>query len=222
MREFLLSFPVTYCIIKRCVVLFNISFYTLRSVPRISLPKMVGQLPIYYAHNHTGRAPNGNETLIDDIPLEVGQVTLGSTSFYMDAGFGPLFPFGYGLSYTTFKYSNLHLSSHTLRQGETLTASVELTNSGQREGTEVVQMYVRDKVGSVTRPVKELKGFRRVTLQPGERTTVSFQLPISDLAFWNIDMKRVVEPGEFTLWLGTNSDEGLSADFEVIDEKARR
>ena len=83
-------------------------------------------------------------------------------------------------------------------------------------------MYVRDKVGSVTRPVKELKGFRRVTLQPGERTTVSFQLPISDLAFWNIDMKRVVEPGEFTLWLGTNSDEGLSADFEVIDEKARR
>lgn len=183
---------------------------------------MVGQLPIYYAHNHTGRAPNGNETLIDDIPLEVGQVTLGSTSFYMDAGFGPLFPFGYGLSYTTFKYSNLHLSSHTLRQGETLTASVELTNSGQREGTEVVQMYVRDKVGSVTRPVKELKGFRRVTLQPGERTTVSFQLPISDLAFWNIDMKRVVEPGEFTLWLGTNSDEGLSADFEVIDEKARR
>lgn len=188
----------------------------------VSLPKMVGQLPIYYAHNHTGRAPNGNETLIDDIPLEVGQVTLGSTSFYMDAGFGPLFPFGYGLSYTTFKYSNLHLSSHTLRQGETLTASVELTNSGQREGTEVVQMYVRDKVGSVTRPVKELKGFRRVTLQPGERTTVSFQLPISDLAFWNIDMKRVVEPGEFTLWLGTNSDEGLSADFEVIDEKARR
>lgn len=183
----------------------------------VTLPKMVGQLPIYYAHNHTGRAPSGNETLIDDIPVEAGQTSLGCTSFYMDAGFGPLFPFGYGLSYTTFKYSELRLSSKTFKLGETLTASVDLTNNGLREGTEVVQLYVRDKVGSVTRPVKELKGFRRITLLPGEKITVSFELPIADLAFWNIDMKKVVEPGEFTLWLGTNSDEGLSADFEVID-----
>lgn len=183
----------------------------------VTFPKMVGQSPIYYAHNHTGRAPSGKETLIDDIPLEAGQTSLGCSSFYMDAGFGPLFPFGYGLSYTTFSYDKLNLSADKLRTGETLTASVDLTNTGKYTGTEVVQLYVRDKVGSVTRPVKELKGFRRVTLQPGETKTVTFDLPVSDLAYWNIDMKKVVEPGEFTLWLGTNSDEGLSADFEVIN-----
>ena len=92
---------------------------------------------------------------------------------------------------------------------------MKLTNTGKRAGTEVVQLYVRDKVGSVTRPVKELKGFQRITLQPGETQTVTFELPIRDLAFWNIDMKKVVEPGDFTLWIGTNSDEGLSADFKV-------
>lgn len=183
----------------------------------VTFPKMVGQSPIYYAHNHTGRAPSGKETLIDDIPLEAGQTSLGCSSFYMDAGFGPLFPFGYGLSYTTFSYDKLNLSADKLRTGETLTASVNLTNTGKYTGTEVVQLYIRDKVGSVTRPVKELKGFRRVTLQPGETKTVTFNLPVSDLAYWNIDMKKVVEPGEFTLWLGTNSDEGLSADFEVIN-----
>lgn len=183
----------------------------------VTFPKMVGQSPIYYAHNHTGRAPSGKETLIDDIPLEAGQTSLGCSSFYMDAGFGPLFPFGYGLSYTTFSYDKLNLSADKLRTGETLTASVDLTNTGKYTGTEVVQLYIRDKVGSVTRPVKELKGFRRVTLQPGETKTVTFNLPVSDLAYWNIDMKKVVEPGEFTLWLGTNSDEGLSADFEVIN-----
>lgn len=183
----------------------------------VTFPKMVGQLPIYYAHNHTGRAPSGKETLIDDIPLEAGQTSLGCTSFYMDAGFGPLFPFGYGLSYTTFDYNNLNLSAAKLKNGEVLTASVNLTNTGKYAGTEVAQLYVRDKVGSVTRPVKELKGFQRVSLQPGESKTVTFELPISELAFWNIDMKKVVEPGEFTLWIGTNSDEGPSADFEVID-----
>lgn len=184
----------------------------------VTFPKMVGQLPMYYAHNHTGRAPSGKETLIDDIPLEAGQTSLGCTSFYMDAGFGPLFPFGYGLSYTTFGYDKIRLSADKLKTGDTLTATVEVTNTGKYAGTEVVQLYVRDKVGSVTRPVKELKGFQRVSLQPGETKTVTFALPVSDLAFWNIDKKKVVEPGDFTLWLGTNSDEGLSVDFEVINE----
>lgn len=177
---------------------------------------MVGQLPIYYAHNHTGRAPSGNETLIDNIPLEAGQTSLGCSSFYMDAGFGPLFPFGYGLSYTTFAYDRLQLSAQKLDMNGTLTASVNVTNTGKYAGAEVAQLYIRDKVGSVTRPVKELKGFERIFLQPGETKTVTFNLPVSDLAFWNIDMKRAVEPGEFTLWIGTNSEEGLSADFEVI------
>lgn len=183
----------------------------------VTFPKMVGQSPIYYAHHHTGRAPSGRETLIDDIPLEAGQTSLGCTSFYMDAGFGPLFPFGYGLSYTTFSYDKLSLSADRLKAGDVLTASVEVENTGKYAGTEVVQLYVQDKVGSVTRPVKELKGFRRVDLQPGEKQTVTFSLPVSELAFWNIDMKKVVEPGEFKLWLGTNSDEGLSAEFEVMD-----
>ena len=155
--------------------------------------------------------------MIDDIPLEAGQTSLGCSSFYMDAGFGPLFPFGYGLSYTTFAYDKLHLSADTLRMNEILTITANLTNTGKYAGTEVVQLYVRDKVGSVTRPVKELKGFQRIALQPGETKTVTFELPISDLAFWNIDMKKVVEPGEFTLWIGTNSSDGLSADFEVLN-----
>lgn len=183
----------------------------------VTFPKMVGQSPIYYAYNHTGRAASGEETLIDDIPLEAGQTSLGCTSFYMDAGFGPLFPFGYGLSYATFAYNKLNLSTAQLKKDGTLTASVDISNTGKYAGTEVVQMYIRDKVGSVTRPVKELKGFQRIALQPGETKTVTFSLPIEDLAYWNRDMKKVVEAGEFTLWLGTNSEEGLSADFEVTD-----
>lgn len=184
----------------------------------VTFPKMVGQSPIYYAHNHTGRAPSGKETLIDDIPVEAGQTSLGCSSFYMDAGFGPLFPFGYGLSYTTFGYDKLHLSADKLKTTGTVKATVDITNTGKYAGTEVVQLYVRDKVGSITRPVKELKGFQRVTLQPGETKTVTFAMPVSDLAFWNIDKKKMVESGEFTLWLGTNSDEGLSADFEVMNQ----
>ena len=182
----------------------------------VTFPTMSGQVPIYYAHHHTGRAPSGRETLLDDIPLEAGQTSLGCTSFYMDAGFGPLFPFGYGLSYTQFEYSQLELSAEKLSLDEVLTVSVQLTNTGKYEGTEVVQLYVGDKVGSVTRPVKELKAFRRVSLKPGEAQKVVFELSVSDLAFWNINMQKVVEPGEFTLWVGTHSEEGLSAGFEVI------
>lgn len=182
----------------------------------VTFPRMSGQVPIYYAHHHTGRAPSGSETLIDDIPLEAGQTSLGCTSFYMDAGFGPLFPFGYGLSYAQFEYSQLKLSSEKLSQDGVLTASVQLTNTGKYEGTEVVQLYVGDKVGSVTRPVKELKAFQRISLKPGESQVVTFKLPVSDLAFWNVDMKKVVEPGEFTLWIGTHSEEGLSIGFKVI------
>lgn len=183
----------------------------------VSFPKKVGQLPIYYAHHHTGRPASGHETLINEIPVEAGQTSLGCTSFHMDAGFGPLFPFGYGLSYTTFNYDNLRLSSQKLKMNDTLTAQVTVSNTGRYKGTEVVQLYVRDKVGSVTRPVKELKGFQRVTLNPGENKVVTFKLPMDELKFWNIENKRVVEPGDFTLWLGTNSDEGLSCDFEVQD-----
>lgn len=183
----------------------------------VTFPKMVGQVPIYYAHHSTGRPASGTETLLDSIPLEAGQTSLGCTSFYLDAGFGPLYPFGYGLSYTTFDYSDLTLSADNIAQSGVLTASVELKNTGKYEATEVVQLYIQDKVGSVTRPVKELKGFQRITLQPGEIQKVTFSIPATQLAFWNRDMKNVVEPGDFKLWIGTNSDEGLSADFKVSD-----
>lgn len=203
-----------------------------KSVPSgklpVSIPRMTGQAPIYYAHNNTGRAPSGRETLIDDIPLEAGQTSLGCTSYFLDAGFGPLFPFGYGLSYTTFKYSDMEIKGGentlsadgkkmfaTFSETGTVNASVTLTNTGEYEATEVVQLYVRDMVGSVTRPVKELKSFQRVTLKPGESKVVEFALPVSELAYWNRDMQKVVEPGEFTMWIGGNSREGLSARFVV-------
>ena len=181
----------------------------------VTFPKMVGQIPVYYAHTNTGRPASRQETLIDDIPLEAGQTSLGCTSFYMDAGFDPLFPFGYGLSYTTFGYDNLRLATDKPSANGTLEISFDLTNTGKYDGTEVVQLYVQDKTGSVTRPVKELKGFQRVSLKQGEKKTVSFSLPVEELAFWNIDMQRVVEPGEFNLWVSPNSTEGLQTSFTV-------
>ncbi|WP_278622558.1 beta-glucosidase BglX [Parabacteroides gordonii] len=181
----------------------------------VTFPKMVGQIPVYYAHTNTGRPASRQETLIDDIPLEAGQTSLGCTSFYMDAGFDPLFPFGYGLSYTTFGYDNLRLATDKPSANGTLEISFDLTNTGKYDGTEVVQLYIQDKAGSVTRPVKELKGFQRVSLKQGEKKTVSFSLPVEELAFWNIDMQRVVEPGEFNLWVSPNSAEGLQTSFTV-------
>lgn len=181
----------------------------------VTFPKRVGQIPVYYAHTNTGRPASRQETLIDDIPLEAGQTSLGCTSFYMDAGFDPLFPFGYGLSYTTFVYDNLRLATDKPSANGTLEISFDLTNTGKYDGTEVVQLYIQDKAGSVTRPVKELKGFQRVSLKQGEKKTVSFSLPVEELAFWNIDMQRVVEPGEFNLWVGPNSAEGLQTSFTI-------
>ena len=192
-----------------------------KSVPSgktpVTFPKEVGQIPLYYNHNNTGRPATKKETLLDNIEVGAGQTSLGCTSFYMDAGFDPLFPFGFGLSYTTFQYNNLKLSATEFTPKGQIEVTFDLKNTGKYEGTEVAQLYVRDKVGSVTRPVKELKRFTRVTLKPGETKNISFTLPVEELAFWNIDMKKVVEPGDFTLWVGTNSQEGISADFKVVE-----
>lgn len=181
----------------------------------VTFVKHVGQVPTYYSRNNTGRPASGSETLLDDIELEAGQTSLGCTSFWLDAGFGPLYPFGYGLSYGKFDYSDLSLDKDVYGAGDTIAVSFRLTNSGSRKATEVAQLYVTDKVGSVTRPVRELKGFRRVSLAPGEDTVVRFELPVSDLAFYGIDMTRAVEPGAFAVAVGGDSDCTLSQDFEI-------
>lgn len=174
-----------------------------------------GQAPFYYNHNNSGRPCNGTETLLDDIPAEAGQTSLGCTSYYLDTGYGPHLPFGYGLSYTTFEYGTPILDKTVICKDGMIQASVELKNTGKYKATEVVQLYVRDLVGSVVRPVKELKGFQRVTLAPGEAQTVKFELPVSDLAFWNIDMEYVVEPGDFQLWIAGDSASGEPVGFTV-------
>ncbi len=181
----------------------------------VTFPRMLGQIPVYYAQNQTGRPANAEEMLIEEIPVEAGQTSVGCRSFYLDAGTSPLFPFGYGLSYTSFEYSGLDLPAGSIPRDGELTFSVNLKNAGKHDGTEIVQVYVQDKAGSVTRPVKELKAFQRIFLKKGESRRVSFSVPVSELAFWGYDMKYGVDPGDFTLWVGTSSANGLSADFNV-------
>jgi beta-glucosidase len=180
----------------------------------VTFLRTVGQAPLYYSHNMTGRPYNG-ETLLDDIPEEAGQTSLGNTSYYLDYGAYPLFPFGYGLSYTTFAYSGIALDREAYGTEDTVQVTFTLANTGARAGTEVVQIYVRDLVGSITRPVKELKHFERVALEPGESRTLTVGIPVSDLAFVGLDGVKKVEPGEFQLWVAGDSASGKPVSFEV-------
>ena len=135
-------------------------------------------------------------------------------SSYIDCPNSPLYPFGFGLSYTTFEIRNLKLDKEDLKKGETLTVTVDVANNGKRDGEEVVQLYIRDVVGSVTRPVKELKGFRKLFLKAGEKKQVTFALTDADLAFCDAEMQMQAEPGDFKLWVGTSSaDEKNEATF---------
>ena len=135
----------------------------------------------------------------------------------MDVSNDPLYPFGYGLSYTTFAYSPVKLSSSTLRPKQAITASVTVTNTGSRDGQEVVQLYIRDLVGSITRPVKELKGFQKIFLKAGASTTVRFTISVEDLKFYNSELKFVAEPGDFNVFIGGNSRDVQQADFTLAD-----
>lgn len=139
------------------------------------------------------------------------------TSKYLDVDNSPLYPFGYGLSYTTFNYSAPTLDKSSLGGGDSLAVRVNLTNTGTREGAEVVQLYVRDLVGSVTRPVMELKGFQRVTLKPGEQKEVVFYLTYKDLEFWRRDGTLGTEPGKFMVLVGGNSRDLVTAGFEILE-----
>lgn len=182
----------------------------------VTLPRMVGQVPIYYAHKNTGR-PASNITLIDDIEVGAKQTSLGFTSYHLDAGDGPLFPFGYGLSYTTFTYGNCQLSTTNLKPGDKLTVSCDITNSGDYDAAEVVQLYIRDKVGSLVRPVKELKNFKKIWIKSGQTQQVEFTLTTNDLAYWNADMQRRAEAGEFTVWIAPDSQSGEGVDFKLTN-----
>lgn len=178
----------------------------------VSFPRTVGQVPIYYSHKNTGRPPSE-----DQLGIEQGtpENPLGFVSYYLDVDFTPAYPFGYGLSYTTFEYSEIELSKSELKIGDSLKASVKVTNTGEVKGEEVVQLYIRDLFGSVTRPVKELKGFQKISLEPGESKLVDFILSTDDLKFWDIDVNFTVEPGDFNLWIGGDSQSGLMAEFKV-------
>ena len=184
----------------------------------VTFPSVVGQIPIYYNHKNTGRPPTPESIVhIDDIGPFAPQTSLGMTAFHLDAGYRPLFTFGHGLTYTEFHYDRLEISNPDISLGDSLSVSVNLTNTGDVAATETVQLYTRDLAGSVTRPVRELKGFRRVSLQPGEKVTVTFDLHTDDLAFYGRDMRLSAEPGEFHVWVGGSSEAELQASFRISD-----
>jgi beta-glucosidase len=188
----------------------------------VTFPNMVGQVPIYYAHKHTGK-PATPETFmhIDDIPARLSQYLSGLVSSHLDAGYEPQYPFGYGLSYGRFVYSNIEVSGTEIPLGEPLTLRAVVRNEGPVEAEEVVQLYVRDLVGQVTRPVRELKGFQRVRLAPGESRNVSFELSAQELAFYGRDMRPITEPGAFHAWIGGSSDADLQAEFSIVKPAKR-
>uniref|UniRef100_UPI0035616169 glycoside hydrolase family 3 C-terminal domain-containing protein n=1 Tax=Draconibacterium sp. TaxID=1965318 RepID=UPI0035616169 len=181
----------------------------------VTFVKGAGQIPFYYYRKNTGRpATEDDVTYIDDIPRNSKQLSLGFKSMHIDYGITPLLPFGYGLSYTEFKYENLKLSSNEMATNGSITISADIKNIGNFETEEIVQLYVHDKVGSITRPIKELKGFEKINLKPGDVKNVSFELKADDLQFFNGD-DFVIEPGDFEVWIGPNSDEGLKGAFKL-------
>lgn len=171
-----------------------------------SWPRAEGQIPVYYGHKNTGRPWEGAGTAQFGEPFK---------SRYIDLPNEPLFPFGHGLSYTTFAYRDLRVETPVVGADGTLVVSATIENTGARTGVEVAQLYVRDLVASVTRPVKELRGFQRVALGPGEARTMRFEVPARELGFYGVEMRYVVEPGAFKVWIGPDSTGGLEGDFEV-------
>ena len=168
-----------------------------------TMPKSVGQIPLYYNHLNTGR------------PLKEGKWFSKFTSNYLDIDNDPLYPFGYGLSYTTFKYGKPTLSSNTMTNNETISVSVDITNTGNYDADEIAQMYIRDLAASVSRPVKELKGFERISIKKGETKTVTFTITPEDLKFYNQELEYKNEPGEFEVMVGPNSKDVQTLTFTL-------
>ena len=185
-----------------------------------TFPRMVGQIPIYYNQKNTGKPPSRDTVVhIDDIDAHAPQLSLGMTAFHLDAGYTPLFAFGHGLSYSRFEYRNIRVDQSEVLIGGTVVVTAELRNIGSVAAVEVAQLYVRDPVASVTRPVRELKGFRRLRLEPGETTTLEFSVHTDELAFYGRDMQWAAEPGAFHVWIGGSSETELRTEFRVIDKK---
>jgi beta-glucosidase len=185
-----------------------------------TFPRMVGQVPIYYGQRNTGKpATPDSAMLIDDIPVGARQTSVGNVSYHLDAGYTPLFEFGYGLSYAEFRYANIEVSATEIGLADTVTISADLTNAGAVAADEVAQLYVRDLAGSITRPVRELKGFQRIRVEPGQTVRVQFSLSSDDLAFYGRDMQLAAEPGEFHAWIGGSSAADLRTTFRIVDNQ---
>jgi len=181
----------------------------------ISFPRTVGQVPIYYNYKNTGRPPKGTER---GVPRGTPLDPVDMVASYLDVEVTPQFPFGFGLSYTTFAYSDVRVSAKRVRLSERFEVSAKVTNVGERAGIEVVQLYLRDRVGSVTRPVRELKGFERISLEPGESRVVTFPLGADDLAFSGPDLSVGAEPGWFDVYVGGDSRAEASDAFELVPD----
>jgi beta-glucosidase len=166
-----------------------------------TFPISVGQIPLYYNHKNTGRPMDPKNKF---------------TSKYLDISNDPVYPFGYGMSYTTFEYSDIKLSKTQLKGDEKLTTSFTLTNNGKMAGEEVVQLYIQQPVASISRPVKELKSFKKVLLQPGEKKDINIEIGTSELKFYNSDLKYDWEPGDFIIYIGTNSRDTKSAKINWV------
>jgi beta-glucosidase len=181
----------------------------------VTIPRSVGQIPLYYAHSNTGRpSPADYQPLTATHTADLAQLWQFK-SHYLDADPTPLFPFGFGLSYTTFAYEDLELGAESLAPGQTLAVRAKVTNIGSRAATEVVQLYIRDLVSSIVRPVRELKAFRRIHLRPGESRVVEFALPTDQLAYLDAQGRPLLEPGQFSVWVGGDSNAALHKEFEL-------
>ena len=193
----------------------------------VTFPQAEGQIPMYYNKKNSGR-PTLNPVLYDDIPVGAAQFSIGADSYWLEYGDEPLYPFGYGLTYTTFEYSPVTLSDTIIsitNRRYPIIASCVITNTGNREAVAVPQLYIRDLVGSLTRPIRELKGFQRISIPAGESRTISFELTVDDLAYWHLEKEITLgadgaytfsaEPGDFHLWITPNAAEGEPATFTL-------
>jgi beta-glucosidase len=182
----------------------------------VTIPRHVGQIPLYYSQKHGGKPVSPSSYVhMNDIPKRASQTSLGMVSAHLDVYFTPRYPFGFGLNYSKIEYSDIALNKQVIREHEALQVSVSLKNTGTFDAVETVQLFIRDRVGSVTRPIKELKAFQKVALSPYSSVDLKFDINVSELKFYDIDMEYKVEAGEFDIWVGSDSNAELHSRFKV-------